>query len=1181
MVLDDHVKLERHFVRVPLKKEPVNPRFGDRSVADKDTIVTWQRLISFRRCVILAEPGAGKTQELRLTTRQCRSDGKAAFFIRIEYLLDGIERAFEDGEHGSYDEFQAWISANEKGWFFLDSVDESKLTSPRNFERALREFSRHLGVARQRANIFLTSRPSEWRSPQDLALVNSYFPLDVGGQARDAAIVYSLAGLDLAQINLFLQARHVKSREEFTSELAKHAAAEFASRPRDLEDLIAFWVRFGRLGTPLELIEHSVATKLTEPDTARDFHRPLAKSRALDGARTLAGAVTFQKDQRIRIPESEAEGGVEADMILSSWPRLECLTLLDKPIFDDATYGTVRFHHRTVREFLTAQWLDGFLKAGKGRRRIERLLFDTAGGRLVIRPIGKQILPWLSHLDDRIRDRVLATDPELLIEQGDATKFNLDIREAILRNVIEQGDADHTGRVEISQAAIERFASLDIEPTVKALFRDVSLSERAQLFLLKLVEHGKFQQCKEQALRIARDRLTSQSLRVGALNALSAVIDPTNAYRLIDEIMAEKELLSNGEVTWCLLTCFPDKLPTGKLAALLAEVRYPSGLVQRALTSGIKSYVSKCSLPERERLFEALVGLKLRSAGASGLFKEDFAYHWLQQPLENLLHYLVVDRSARALCNDSLHILNRCNYISPIASASSGLTLSEAVSGWAELNYQLFWYSVQHARCSRSGRSVGELVWASFDHSSLWSFTRRDIIIFQHLSERLLDETEREICSMTASYLADPPIWRRSISRHIDSVDTSLANVSGAATPNASDLIETLRPNPIALPNSYLSEQALIIQSGERLYEDIATRIRQMLVPPAREELLSALGDTRAGSRAVPLSLLLYSDPATAIIWIKANPPIIGDPGFADYAQMLQVLFIGRLGSKIADLISAKNGPEWARALYDQFLPTFVAYYHAKSTYDDQSLVDFAATLHGLLLSIDENPENPPASRPDQAATDRLQGLDLPIWTTKDFIEFSRRCSTRPNSLESLHETVSLDLADLKDELELTDDALAPLLRNAGNEMQLRNYVAKWLRDTSGGNYSVTQEEELSTRRRRDITIHGRDFDGRVTIEMKIADAYSGAALFTKLKTQLIDGYLRDPRANRGIYLLLRRKAHVRWRNANCLNDVDFEELIEQLQGAADALAGGSTARVQVIGVDLCMRPSDFGPDPL
>ena len=103
-----------------------------------------------------SEAGAGKTWEIREVACRLRSEGKEAFFIRLEQAPHDFESAFEEG---SFEDFQAWLAGSEDGWLLLDSVDESRLRSPHDFERAVRGIGRRVAPATARVHVVITGRP--------------------------------------------------------------------------------------------------------------------------------------------------------------------------------------------------------------------------------------------------------------------------------------------------------------------------------------------------------------------------------------------------------------------------------------------------------------------------------------------------------------------------------------------------------------------------------------------------------------------------------------------------------------------------------------------------------------------------------------------------------------------------------------------------------------------------------------------------------------------------------------------------------------------------------------------------------------------------------------------------------------------------------------------------------------
>jgi hypothetical protein len=153
--MEKYIPLNRQFSPIPKSQEE----------AEKDEILavwghekpkTWDDIENEFRCIILAEAGAGKTEELRQQANKLITQGKPAFFIRIEDIETGFYEAFEIGDEAL---FHTWLHSTDDAWFFLDSVDEARLESPRAFEKALRRFAKGIKGSAHRAHIYILSVP--------------------------------------------------------------------------------------------------------------------------------------------------------------------------------------------------------------------------------------------------------------------------------------------------------------------------------------------------------------------------------------------------------------------------------------------------------------------------------------------------------------------------------------------------------------------------------------------------------------------------------------------------------------------------------------------------------------------------------------------------------------------------------------------------------------------------------------------------------------------------------------------------------------------------------------------------------------------------------------------------------------------------------------------------------------
>ena len=90
-------------------------------------------------------------------------------------------------------------------------------------------------------------------------------------------------------------------------------------------------------------------------------------------------------------------------------------------------------HHRSIQDYLTARWFYHLLESGKPRRPIEGLLFATRYAIEVVVPSMRPVAAWLALWDDRIRERVIAIAPEVLLEHGDPSRLPVTVRSRLLR----------------------------------------------------------------------------------------------------------------------------------------------------------------------------------------------------------------------------------------------------------------------------------------------------------------------------------------------------------------------------------------------------------------------------------------------------------------------------------------------------------------------------------------------------------------------------------------------------------------------------------------------------------------------------------------------------------------------------------------------------------------------------
>jgi len=413
------VDLDRHFAPLAKDQEPtleLGRLWGSRLGG----WLNWERLKRRRRVILLAEASSGKTEEFRNQCDVIRAAGSPAFFLRIEELADQGAETCLDSE--SAKQFETWLDGSGEAWFFLDSVDEARLNR-KSFDTALKRFARDVGEGLERAHVFVSCRVTDWKGPDDRATYARYLPgwkqpitppeikpddfsalLDpifkqqsarrsAKSEADDDAnnnnlndlTVVQLVPLSPDQYRSLAAEAGVTNVDQFVDAITKQGLEAFTERPGDLLDLADYWNSHGKFDSFAQMLEHSIARKLTERDPHRPDNETISPEDAREGAERLAGALTLGKSFTLRAPgydpdPSLAAGALDPAQILPDWTEARRNALMRRGIFAPATYGRIRFHHRSTQEYLTARWLDCLLHNNCPRNEVFQLLFADRYG---------------------------------------------------------------------------------------------------------------------------------------------------------------------------------------------------------------------------------------------------------------------------------------------------------------------------------------------------------------------------------------------------------------------------------------------------------------------------------------------------------------------------------------------------------------------------------------------------------------------------------------------------------------------------------------------------------------------------------------------------------------------------------------------------------------------------------
>ena len=791
--MEKHIPLNRQFSPVPQSQED----------AEKDEISfswgygkpnAWDDLDCEFRCVILAEAGAGKTEEFRQRARILQAQGKPAFFIRIEDIDRDFYEAFDVGEES---QFQLWLNSTSEAWFFLDSVDEARLSSPKAFEKAIRQFAKGIKKGAHRAHIYVSSRPYSWRPKEDRRLMDEWLFLPSSSEvdkvgeneavkAQSSLKIYTLRHLDEERIRRFCMTRSAKDIDRLINEIARTNLWSLAERPFDLDGILAKWAEGSELGGRLDLLRHNIIKRLRdEHNVDRAQLQPINAEKLREGAQRLAAAVVLTGQAGINVPDSApVKPGINAETVLYDWAPSEVSALLERGIFNDVIYGAVRFRHRDVRELLAAEWFDRLLKSGNSRYSIETLFFREQYGEKIVTPLLRPILPWLILFDPVIRLKALNINPEIAVEGGDPSRLPLQERANILADIVQRISSNKDGHSARDNGAIARIANTDLSEYTLQLIERYRDNDDVIFFLGRLVWQGEMSSCVSSLAHIAEDSSRDIYARIASARAVmtcGSFEQKQNLWLKLNENDAQipRELLLE-----LVEEADTDSHSIEQLLISLGKLPAYERFESSALSGALHSFVERMCPESIPKLIEGLDCYLERQPFVERrecLVSEEYA--WLLGVAMQAIERLIKARHDIALGNTSQSILLKVPAIrfwlgDDFTEHKS--ELQALVPGWAELNDVLYWNSIQQARnieMSNSDKKVtddGAISWLGhfwhFDTTSLPRLLNYmhtcpledDRLVALSTAFRVYLQTDRSesILALLRDAVADEPVLR-------------------------------------------------------------------------------------------------------------------------------------------------------------------------------------------------------------------------------------------------------------------------------------------------------------------------------------------------------------------------------------------------------------------------------------
>lgn len=674
------------------------------------TAFQWSDILSSPCSVVLGEAGSGKTAELTAQAARLASQGKASFGLEVAAVA---QRGLVDLDP---DAVANWRAGAGDAWFFLDSVDEAKLRGE-TLRDALAQFTTALRGVLHRCRLVVSCRHSDWRA-EDSQRIQRLAPLLAPVRLAETATpttatprrghfrrrqpaipappgpavgIYRLAPLTREQILVYAErCERLVDAAEFVDAIGGADLWELASRPLDVAFLASAWRRRRGFGSLRSVIEDSIGEKLIERgDRAAARIAPRA---ARGGAERLALALTMTGQAAISIPGQNAPAGedvVDAMAILADHIPNDVESLLRLPIFDPATLGRVRFHHRAVREYLAACCLAKLREVSLTPLQLDRFLFATVEGRTLARPGLEPVVSWLALDDPEVRTRAIEWSPEHLLDTGDPASLPLEARRRVIPSYARKYAGRRRTMHNFDRAGLVRFGGNEMADIV-ARHLAPGHPDDLRLALLEIVEHKPLPDCASAAFSVVQEDGLPEFLRAQAVRAVAAAGSP-RLRRELASYVVETCAAQRYSAEAALETLFPDVLTAEEVLQLIRSVPRRANHVD-GYTGALQQVASSCSPAVGVALLAGLTQL-LEHAAAGAPAQRESRVEWLP-----LYAYLIEEALRRDPASEQA------------ASALSGFVeraravgydrseLDRVLQDLPSVRRQLFWTAVEATR---------------------------------------------------------------------------------------------------------------------------------------------------------------------------------------------------------------------------------------------------------------------------------------------------------------------------------------------------------------------------------------------------------------------------------------------------------------------------------------------------
>jgi hypothetical protein len=728
-MIEDYIELNRTFNLITDNKTLQSDEIVRLMQGKGET--TWEQLLEENNfIVLLGEAGSGKTTEVYNRAKILREKGDNAFFSTIENLCS-IQEIYDSLNPEEELKFNEWLHSDEVGIFFLDSWDEAKLHNW-SFDTALRILLNQI-PDNKIIKLIISCRVSDWRIKFDTDIFNYAIRNRVDQKnntiAQNQVNIFSLAPLNKSQIEKLANYNKMTNVLGFISEIEEKNYWHLCDRPLNIKWLSGYWNLKNRLGTYAEIIEFNINEKTNEYNEKQP--KNLSESKVREGIENIAAGLLLCKREYIIPQYIEPSKIVPLDSIfpediLKNWGKMEIEELLRRGIFDEAPYGRIKFHHRSIKEYLGASWMRRLNRAGTSIDKINDILFSKIYNSEILRPSLREVSAWLSLWIPELKDRIIKYFPEILLVYGDPSNLETDEKKKILINYCKKFGEMNWANYQFENRALKGYAEPEMEPIILKLFYNNKESYHLKILKIRLCAEGKYQSSNAIITKIVEDNNENYIVRSWAIEAIKKIGNIQFITKVKNFILKNIKIVDYHLPEEILDIYFPEYLTMDELIIICQNAEGSWNESWSGIPHKMVQIAERCPNDKINPLLSTLRTIfKLKV----NIFDKNERYaRRIYNDLSESISYLVIKTLQNKsdidldLFADLLEVLKYCEEGG--AYRLQAEKIKKLIDNYPVVKQKLFWRKVERNKKSYDIKYLGQL----FFYHEFWEINITDLI---------------------------------------------------------------------------------------------------------------------------------------------------------------------------------------------------------------------------------------------------------------------------------------------------------------------------------------------------------------------------------------------------------------------------------------------------------------------